>query len=164
MLRQLLRPDFEPGYVEEIDLDDWWEQGLRGIILDVDDTLTRKNSPRIAPSVLSWLEAARQQGFALILVSNNAYPEHIQAVGERLNVLALAPAKKPRSRGFLWALEKLDLPPEQVVVVGDRLLTDVLGGSLMGLKTCLVRPVTRDLSPGKRILYGLEARLRNCAN
>lgn len=155
-LARLLRPDYIEDSVENIDLGVWWDEGLRGLILDVDDTLTLKNSPYVSSSVQYWLENAQDLGFQCLIVSNNRYPEHIDAVSQRLGLPGVAKAKKPRSAGFLWAQEEMQLEAEQIVVVGDRVLTDILGGASLGMKTCLVLPVTKELSWAKRSLYAFE--------
>lgn len=149
-------PDYLEARVEDIELERWRQDGIRGVILDVDDTLTTHNSPRVTAAVLNWLKHTQQQGFACIIVSNNRYPEHIEHISRRLGIPAIARARKPRANGFRWALKELDLPPEQVVVVGDRLLTDILGGARMGMKTCLVAPVSKVLSRQKQTLYAFE--------
>lgn len=159
-----LKPDYLEARVEDIDLERWHQDGIQGVILDVDDTLTTKNSPRVAAAVLNWLKLTEQQGFACIIVSNNHYPEHIAHISQRLGIPAIARARKPLSNGFRWALKELDLPPEQVVVVGDRLLTDILGGARMGMKTCLVAPVSKVLSRQKRTLYAFEKYLSRLIN
>ena len=153
---RFLTPDYLEARVEDIDLEAWHQAGIKGVILDVDDTLTTKNSPRVAAGVLSWLKRTEDSGFACIIVSNNRYPAHIEQVSKRLGIPAVARAGKPRSNGFHWALQELGLPPEHVVVVGDRILTDILGGARMGMKTCLVAPVTKVLSRQKQTLYAFE--------
>lgn len=156
----LLTPNYIFTCVEDIDLAAWWQAGLRGIILDVDDTLTRKNSPHVAEPVLLWLQQAQTLGFQCLIVSNNHYPTHIEEIASRLGIAAIARARKPRAAGFNWALQQMNLTPQQVVVVGDRMLTDILGGAFYGLQTCLVSPVTRQLSAPKRCLYMFEKWLR----
>lgn len=153
---QLLQPSYIHLAVEAIDLDHWWEEGLRGLILDVDDTLTHKNSAVVAPDVVQWLQLAQKKGFKCYIVSNNRSPEHIENLSKILGLPALAQARKPRSSGFLWALRQMQLPPEQVVVIGDRVLTDIVGGASLGMKTCLVAPVTQELSRRSRTLYAVE--------
>lgn len=155
-LLQRLQPDYFENCVEEIDLVTWWNQGLRGLILDVDDTLTLHNSALIADPVVAWLKTAQNHGFKCAIVSNNKSPAHIEKLARVLGMPAIAQAGKPRSNGFLWALRQLDLPADQVVAIGDRVLTDVLGGASCGLQTCLVNPVTRDLTRAKRVLYRFE--------
>jgi HAD superfamily phosphatase (TIGR01668 family) len=162
-IKHLLAPTYTFDRVEVIDLEGWWAAGLRGMILDVDDTLTLKNSALVAPPVQAWLKQARQMGFHCYIVSNNRYPRHIARVAEALEMEGLAQARKPFSPGFLQALEAMQLPPEQVVVIGDRLLTDILGGAWLGMQTCLVAPVTTQPKALKRLLYGFEKSLSRLA-
>lgn len=162
-IRRLLRPTYCFDCVQAIDLQAWWEAGLRGLILDVDDTLTLKNSALVSPAVQAWLREARRLGFHCYIVSNNRYPRHIERLSESLDMQALARARKPFPPGFLQALEAMQLAPEQVVVIGDRLLTDILGGSWLGMQTCLVAPLNPRLKPLKRLLYGFENSLMRLA-
>lgn len=162
-LRTLLRPTYCVDSIVAIDLQAWWEAGLRGLILDVDDTLTLKNSTLVAPAVQAWLKEARRLGFHCHIVSNNRSPRHIEHLSELLEMKAVARARKPLPSAFLQALEAMQLPAAQVVVIGDRLLTDILGGSWLGMQTCLVAPLTPHLSPLKRLLYGFENSLMRLA-
>lgn len=163
LFHQLLAPTYTFDRVEVIDLEAWWAAGLRGMILDVDDTLTLKNSALVAPPVQAWLKQARQIGFHCYIVSNNRYPRHIARVAEALEMEGLAQARKPFSAGFLQALAAMQLPPEHVVVIGDRVLTDILGGARLGMQTCLVAPVTAQPKALKRLLYGFERGLSRLA-
>ncbi len=45
---------------------------------------------------------------------------------------------KPSSLAFAIALEELGVPKKRVLVIGDRLETDILGGSIAGMDTVLV--------------------------
>jgi predicted HAD superfamily phosphohydrolase YqeG len=134
-LTGLVRPTFQYRAVEDINLQGWWEAGIRGMILDVDDTLTTHNSAIVAPAVQAWLRH------------------------DRLELQALAKAGKPFPTGFLKALQDMALNSDQVVVIGDRLLTDIVGGSYLGMHTCLVAPVTTRPSAPKRVLYRFEGLL-----
>jgi uncharacterized protein len=158
-MSRLLKADYFIEAVEHIDLESWWSEGVRGLILDVDDTLTRKNSPYLSTAVQSWLLQAKARGFICYLVSNNASLEHIERIAQRLDIPAIARARKPRRSGFMWAIQDSGLPPHQLVAIGDRVLTDILGGRRLGLKTCLVKPVTKRLTRRKRLLYAFEERL-----
>jgi 4-nitrophenyl phosphatase len=45
---------------------------------------------------------------------------------------------KPEPHLFVEAMTRLAVPPEQILVVGDRLETDILGGVRAGMRTALV--------------------------
>lgn len=58
---------------------------------------------------------------------------------------AALPWRKPRPEPFLLIAQRWGLAPEEVVVVGDTLATDILGAANAGMKSVLI---TRDESPG----------------
>ena len=65
-------------------------------------------------------------------------------------------AGKPNPKAFRRGAQALNLPPEQVGMVGDQLFTDVLGGNLAGLHTILVRPLIDNALPHTRAARLLE--------
>jgi uncharacterized protein len=114
--------------------------GLKGLILDVDDTLVPTWSRDIPPEVLQWLAEIRSTT-QLWLVSNNINEARIQRIGETLNIPYIHSAAKPSRRKLRQALQSINLPPNQVGMVGDRLFTDVIAGNRMGMFTVLVEPI-----------------------
>lgn len=141
LISQWLKPTYIYPKVEDLPLADFYEAGIRGLILDLDDTLTRKNSTYFTPAVREWLQDAKRRGIQCYIVSNNRYPKHVETVSALLNIPAVAQAHKPSARYLLQALSEMNLPPQQVLVVGDRLLTDVLGGNYLNMPTCLLTPL-----------------------
>lgn len=68
----LLRPDRYYNAVTDIRPEELQALGIRGLILDVDNTLTTHGSPEISPEVQAWLYQLKAQRFQLAVVSNNA--------------------------------------------------------------------------------------------
>ena len=66
-----LRPNYRVGKLWEIPLSFLKENGIQGLILDVDNTLTSHNNPEPEEKAVRWLEDMRLAGIALIIVSNN---------------------------------------------------------------------------------------------
>lgn len=141
--------------VEEIDLHALWARGLRGLILDLDNTVTLWNRAEVPLPVAQWIKAARRLGFALCLVSNGL-PARVGRTARCLGVPALARAVKPSRRAFLRALELLGTEAGSTCVVGDQLFTDILGGNRVGMYTILVRPRDRRELPTTRLVRLLE--------
>lgn len=136
---------FKPTYlidgdITDIDLDRLQLDGIRGLIFDLDSTLVAPRSGELTREVSDWLERARAM-FKLAVVSNNKKDPYIDEVKKLLDMPTIGRAAKPRRRAFLQALEILSLQPSEVAVVGDRPLTDVLGGLRAGMKTILVYPL-----------------------
>jgi HAD superfamily phosphatase (TIGR01668 family) len=136
-----LRPTYLiDGDVTDIDLDLLASDGVKGIIFDLDSTIMAPHSGKITAETATWLELARER-FQLAVVSNNKNDPYIKGVQEHLNMTVLGRAAKPSTKLFLQVLEEFRLAANQVVVVGDRPLTDVWGGHRAGMKTILVWPL-----------------------
>jgi HAD superfamily phosphatase (TIGR01668 family) len=139
---------FQPGEIvpslREINFDRLKAGGIRGLILDIDDTLLPRNVNDIYPEVFEWVMARKEEGFRLCLISNNRHPLRVRSIGETLNLPALSMAFKPLPFAFWKALEFLATRPAETVMIGDQLFMDILGGNLIGLHTIFVKPLTED--------------------
>lgn len=147
---------FEPRLsvrtVYDIDLDDLWKQGYRGIITDLDNTLVGAKEPYATPELINWLDHVRGRGFRVVIVSNNNHGR-VSAFADPLNIPFIHAARKPTRIPFNKALSVLKTAPENTVVIGDQVMTDVLGGNRMGLYTILVQPIAiKDEGIGTRMI------------
>jgi len=116
------------------------QYNLKGLVLDVDETLVPINSAEASEALLLWVEQIRQVA-VLWLVSNNLSKTRISNIAKALNLPYLLGASKPSRRKLRQAVEAMNLPVEQVGMVGDRLFTDVLAGNRLGMFTILVDPM-----------------------
>jgi len=116
------------------------QYGLKGLILDVDETLVPLRTAQISAELLPWVEEVRQVA-SLWLVSNNISEARIRRIGKALDLPYISGAGKPSRRKVRRVVEAMELPLEQVGMVGDRLFTDVLVGNRLGLFTVLVEPM-----------------------
>ncbi|OUM97283.1 MAG: hypothetical protein BAA02_08285 [Paenibacillaceae bacterium ZCTH02-B3] len=126
--------------VYEIDLNMLRELGLLGIIADLDNTLVSARTTAATPELARWVEGVRERGFRVVIVSNNRRAR-VSAIAEPLGVPYISSARKPLAGAFRQALRLLELPPERVAVIGDQLVTDVLGARRTGLTPFLVSPI-----------------------
>lgn len=156
--RSWLRPDLWVGAVSEIGPEALHARGIRGLILDLDDTLVAALEHQPPPAVEAWVE--RMSGeFRLFILSNNASPSRVQRIAERLGLPCAARAAKPRRQGFRAAIAQLDLTPSEVAIVGDQLFTDVLGGHRIGAYTILATPMSPEHKPWRKLMRLVEGML-----
>jgi uncharacterized protein len=150
-----LRPDAHIASLVDVRVDQLWDRGLRGIVLDLDNTCCAYHQPELAEGVADWVRAARDRGFRIVMVSNN-FSERVAAAGAQLGVETVPNALKPLPFGFLRALRLLGTRRRETVVIGDQVFTDMLGGKLLGLRTVLTEPIVAHDFALTRVLRFLE--------
>ncbi|WP_216324606.1 YqeG family HAD IIIA-type phosphatase [Deinococcus aestuarii] len=153
--RGLLRPRDVIDHIRDIDPDFLAERGLRGLLLDLDNTLIPYGSYEERADVMRWAADLRRAETRLYLLSN-ATGKRARFWLDKLGFEGVGMAGKPNPRAFHRALDSLGLPARQVGMVGDQLFTDVLGGNLAGMHTILVHPLTVNALPHTRATRKLE--------
>jgi uncharacterized protein len=128
-----------PGGVWLLDDQLLAQNGLRGLILDVDNTIVGESDLQPCPEAKHWLDQMRQR-YPIWLISNNFSDRRIQTIAKTFDLPYRSRAGKPSRRVVRQALEAMKLEPSQVAMVGDRLFTDTLVGNRLGLFTVLVQP------------------------
>lgn len=126
--------------VQEITYQMLQENGILGVILDVDNTLIDyyKNMPK---GVKEWCESLKEKGIKFCIASNSNKKEKVQMVANKLEVPYIYFAKKPLKRGLRKACTIMQIEPEKVAVVGDQIFTDILGANRTGMYSILVEPI-----------------------
>lgn len=140
-LLERFRPDMRVASVTDIDPVALREEGYVGLLLDLDNTLLPWKTSEVPQSSKDWVERAKRAGLKLCIVSNTHYPTRLTTIARELEIPAVARALKPREHGFHQAAEIIGCNIEMTVVVGDQLLTDILGGNLACAYTILVNPM-----------------------
>ncbi|NWF61314.1 MAG: YqeG family HAD IIIA-type phosphatase [Fischerella sp.] len=138
---KLLQPDLIlEGSVLNLTPDIIQRYGLKGLVLDVDETLVPIKVVSASVELRQWVQEIRQVA-ALYLVSNNLSEARIGGIARSLDLPYYLGAAKPSRRKIRSALNAMNLPVQQVAMVGDRLFTDVLAGNRLGMFTILVEPI-----------------------
>jgi uncharacterized protein len=136
------------------------DRNLKGLALDIDNTLAPTHLPGNEAQIRAWLEPLRQAGIPIRIVSNG-YPTRILEFCQLFNfdyvgVLGSKIAGKPIPSAFQHACQELGLPANQVAMVGDQIFTDVLGANIAGMYTVLVKPLTEKTMPHTKLIRNLE--------
>jgi hypothetical protein len=136
-----LRPTYLiDGDITDIDLAAFKQDGIKGIVLDLDSTLIAPRAGLLTEAAAKWLADACAD-FKIAVVSNNKRDEYIRKVANHLSIPVYGRAGKPGCNTLLTVLSKMGIKPKEAVLVGDRPLTDILGGQRAGMKTALVYPL-----------------------
>jgi uncharacterized protein len=115
-----------------IDLDRLIDSGIKGIILDLDNTIVSEDDRYLSPHAIAWIVRAQKQEFKLFMLSNGTRNYRVRYWSKYLDIPAINPAKKPFPGAFRKAMRAMQLAPHQVVVIGDSLHTDLVGAWIVG--------------------------------
>lgn len=137
----VLHPARYVSRIEAIDCDELASRGIRGVLVDIDNTIMARRAGTLPASAFEWVAEVRARGLKVCLLSNN-WHRYVHGFAHDLGVPIVAKALKPLPFGFLAAARTLGLRAGECAVVGDQLFTDVLGGNLVGATTILVTPVS----------------------
>lgn len=132
-------PDEYLDSTYEIDFGALYEQGYRGLIFDIDNTLVPHGAPADdrAEALFSRL---KDMGFQCCLLSNNQL-ERVRSFNENIQVHFIENAHKPARKNYLKAMKLMGTELEDTVFIGDQLFTDVYGAKRTGMRNILVKPI-----------------------
>ena len=142
LLKKYFSPDDFVEKYEFIDVEYMNMYNKKVIISDLDNTLISWDSKKDTKELNRWLKKMKRAGFDIIVVSNNS-EERVEEFCKQLNLQYVADAKKPLTHGFKKALNKLNRKPEEAIILGDQVLTDVFGAKSLGVMSVLVKPISK---------------------
>lgn len=132
-------PDAYLDSTYDIDFQSWYEQGYRGILFDIDNTLVPHGAP--ADDRASALFAKLHEiGFQTCLISNNQLPR-VKPFADAVQSQFIEDAHKPSRSGYRKGMERMGTDISSTLFVGDQLFTDVYGARRTGILSILVKPI-----------------------
>lgn len=136
----ILYPKLYCKNVLEITPDYLKNNNIKALILDVDNTLLDFDL-KILDGLESWCENIKNNNVKCIILSNSNKETKVKMVADLLKINYIKFAMKPLKRGFKLAKKELNIPEENIAVVGDQIFTDVIGANRMKMHSILVKPL-----------------------
>lgn len=155
---ELFLPNEQKKSIFELKPEDLKMKGIKGLIVDLDNTLIPWNQAFATKEVKEWFQLMTTNDIKLLVISNNQV-DRVTTFAYPINIPYIGRAKKPLPKVFLKASKILNLKTNEVAIIGDQLLTDVLGGNLVGHYTILVDPLVRSDAPVTQFNRKIESLL-----
>lgn len=129
----------------DVDYIKLYESGIRLILTDLDNTLVSYKDGNVNDKLCKWISDRKNEGFEIMIISNNSSLERVKDFGEKLNIKYVAKAMKPLKGGFKKVLKKATRKycGCEIVAIGDQLMTDVFAANRMNYTSILVKAIDR---------------------
>ncbi len=151
----LLKPYKIFNRITDIPIEWLISNGIKGLALDADNTLSTHHSQTPLNGVAEWLSRAKESGLKIRVVSN-AKSERVTPFANKLGLEFTSVACKPLPFGFIRAAKAMGLKRREVAAIGDQLFTDMMGARLAGVKPILVVPIKLEDGVSFKIRRRLE--------
>lgn len=135
-------PTFTVEAVYDLRADALKQEGIKALLVDLDNTLIAWNNPDGTPELRAWLEEMKQADLPVVVVSNNKHSRVKRAV-EPFGVDFVSRAMKPFAYGINRVLSRYGFDKSEVIMVGDQLMTDIRASHRAGIRSILVRPLVQ---------------------
>lgn len=157
---KIFYPKMHVRTVQAIDLSRLQAIGISNLIVDLDETLRKRNSEDIPEASVKWIEEVKRRGFNVCITSNNPFGWKNRKIKETFKVPVSLLALKPLPVAYRHAMRLLGSKPSNTALIGDQLFTDIVGANILGIYSILVDPITgAEKGIFRRIMRWLEQKV-----
>ena len=135
-----LMPDFFFDTFEGVTVDFLRQEGIRFLLVDIDNTLAPYEEALPNERVCAWVKALREDGVTLVFVSNN-HAQRVELFSRELGVSAFADCHKPLKKIPLAIMAEMGAERSQTATLGDQVFTDVWCARALQVRAILVPPI-----------------------
>lgn len=155
---EIFKPTWMVKSIYTVSPDQLKDHGIRAVFSDLDNTLIAWNNPDGTPELRQWMTSLKVAGIPLIVISNNS-KDRVAKATANLDLPFMSRSLKPLSFGINRAQVKLGLAKNEVVMVGDQLITDMVAAHEAGVRSILVKPLLNTDKWDTRINRFFERRI-----
>lgn len=136
-------PKLVKNTFDELDFERLYAAGYHVIITDLDNTLASYKENKPSKELIGKIKRIKSLGFKIYLVSNNKN-ERINTFVDKLGLDgALSKARKPREKRIVKFIIENNISKDEVIAIGDQLVTDILAFNRAGFYSVLVKTIDK---------------------
>lgn len=129
--------------IYEIEMDFYKRNGIKTLFMDLDNTLDSYRAREPKPQTIEYVSELKKNKITPIIISNNK-AKRVSGYANLLGVEFLSSARKPFSRRIKAEIARRNLKKDEVMLVGDQLMTDVLAAKGAGIKVVLTEKLVKE--------------------
>lgn len=126
------------------------KHNIKGILVDMDNTLLPWHTTKIDEDAQQWIKTIKDCGVKICVITNSGI-ERTSKVMKNMDLEFIHSAFKPFPFSFIKGRKMLGVNKENLLVVGDQMVTDGLGSKLVGYNCIIVDPISPKEQKGTHI-------------
>jgi len=130
---------------------------IRLLLCDLDYTLAPRSVAEPDGELRAWLKGCREAGVTVMILSNNRSTRRVETFCRELGIRYVGHAGKPSTRGYREAMAQAGEDAAHTAMLGDKLLTDVLGAKRSGVQALMVEPLGGPVGAWNHVLHALQS-------
>lgn len=150
-----LVPEYRFDKFDDVTADFLLSIGVKGVLLDIDNTLEPYEHELPGDHVIAWLDSLYKVGIKTAIVSNNN-EERLKKFNQSIGMTGFAKAGKPFKKNLVRAMQIIGTDKESTIFIGDQILTDVWAAHNAGIRAILVPPINDRRDPMTKFKRLLE--------
>lgn len=134
-----LYPNVYQDSTYDIDFEQYYQDGYRAIIFDIDNTLVPHGAPADQRAI-ALFKRLHALGYQTMMLSNNKEPR-VKMFCDAVDAEYIYKAGKPNPANYREAMKRMHTDEKNTLFVGDQIFTDVWGANKAGIYSILVKPI-----------------------
>ena len=155
-MRVSLRPDRLLAAYDNVTPELLRQKGVRLLLCDLDYTLAPKSVKTPPEGVKPWIDGLKAAGITVMILSNNRSGKRVDEFCRQLGIDYVGHARKPLTKGLRRAMDKAGVTARETAMLGDKLLTDMLGANRSGVLALMVEPRGGAKGAWNKVLHLLQ--------
>lgn len=135
-------PDIYKKSIYAVDYSKLKNNGIKCLLFDLDNTIVPYNEKVPPKKIIDLFKKLKDLGFKVIIFSNSG-KRRLKNFKDTLEVDCCPRAFKPSTKKFFSVMKELSFNESEVAIIGDQIMTDVLGGNMTGITTILTNPISK---------------------
>jgi HAD superfamily phosphatase (TIGR01668 family) len=125
--------------IYDIDYKKLKSEGIKCLVFDLDNTLASYEEETVSPKCYELIKKLKED-FLVLIITNN-FEKRVKPYKEKLEIDSVSFAMKPLTTGLRRLTLKYKLNRNEIIMIGDQMVTDIYSASKFGIKSILVDPV-----------------------
>lgn len=133
-------PDMYKKNIFDVDYNKLKKEKIKCIIFDLDNTLLIFDEQKVSNDVIELIKKLKED-FDIVVMSNN-FKRRISSICDIFSIDFVSFSLKPLSKGFNEVKRRYKYKNSEMCIIGDQIISDILGGKKAKIMTILVDPLS----------------------